>query len=320
MKGIEIISTGAGIPSKVMTNDDFAKIVDTNDEWIFTRTGIHERRFCGENENNLSMAISAARQALERSGVEKEKIGCVVCGTVTPTYASPSTACLIQKELGLSEDIPVLDINAACAGFIYGLEVARGLLSAGEREYGIVIGVEELSRVIDMTDRSTCVLFGDGAGAAVIKADRSALYERYLGVKGGLEIYIEGVASGSSTVHMDGRAVFKFAVATIPKVMNAIFEKSGKTMEDVDHCICHQANARIIDHVVKKYKAPEEKFYKNMDHFGNTSAASVPIAMNELWEQGKIKNGETLMLVGFGGGLTMAGAIINFKGKDRGAL
>ena len=314
MKGIEIISTGAGIPSKVMTNDDFAKIVDTDDEWIFTRTGIRSRHFCGENENNLSMATAAAKQAFERSGVRREDVGCVICATVTPTYASPSTACLIQKELGLSEDIPVLDINGACAGFIYGLEVARGLLTAGNRKYGIVIGVEQLSKVIDMTDRSTCVLFGDGAGAVVIRAEDNLLYESSLGVKGGLEIFIEGVGSPVSHVHMDGRAVFRFAVSVIPKIMNALFEKSGKTMEDVDHCICHQANARIIDHVVKKYKAPESKFYKNMDHFGNTSAASIPIAMNEMWEKEMIRKDETLLLVGFGGGLTMAGALLKFSG------
>ncbi|MBR2185781.1 MAG: 3-oxoacyl-ACP synthase, partial [Lachnospiraceae bacterium] len=211
------------------------------------------------------------------------------------------------------EDIPVLDINAACAGFIYGLEVARGFLSAGERKYGIVVGVEELTRVLDMSDRSTCVLFGDGAGAAVIKAEKDTLYESCLGAKGGLEIFIEGVGSEKSKVHMDGRAVFKFAVAAIPKVMNTIFEKSGKTLEDVDHCICHQANARIIDHVVKKYNAPAEKFYKNMERFGNTSAASVPTAMNEMWEKGMIKPGQTLLLVGFGGGLTMAGALLKFE-------
>ena len=317
MKGIEIISTGAGIPSKVMTNDDFAKIVETDDEWIFTRTGIRERHFCEGDENNLKLATDAAKQAFERAGISREEVGCVVCATVTPTYASPSTACLIQKEMGLPEDIPVLDINAACTGFIYGLEVARGLLSAGDRKYGIVIGVEQLSKVIDMTDRSTCVLFGDGAGAAVIRAEEGLPYDNYLGVKGGLEIYIEGVGSKSSTVHMDGKAVFRFAVAAIPKVMNAIFEKSGKTMEDVDHCICHQANARIIDHVIKKYKAPTEKFYKNMEHYGNTSAASVPTAMNEMWEKGMIKTGDNLMLVGFGGGLTMAGAMLRFKGEEK---
>lgn len=314
MKGIEIISTGTGLGSKVMTNDDFSKIVETDDEWIYTRTGIRSRHFCNENENNLSLATAAAKQALERAGIPREEVGCVVCATVTPTYASPSTACLLQRELDLPGDIPVLDINAACAGFIYGLEVARGLLSSGDRPYGIVIGVEELSKVIDMTDRSTCVLFGDGAGAAVVRADKDLLFEDYLGAKGGLEIFIEGVGSEKSTVHMEGREVFKFAVSAIPRVMNAIFEKSGKTMEDVDHCICHQANARIIDHVVKKYKAPEEKFYKNMDHFGNTSAASVPIAMNEMWEKGMIKKDETLLLVGFGGGLTMAGAMLKYRG------
>ncbi len=316
MEGITIISTGAGLPSRVMTNEDMAKLVDTSDEWIFTRTGIHERRFCAEGEDNLSLAIAAAEQALSRSGIDKNELGCVICGTVTAKYASPSTACLIQKALELPEDIPVLDINAACAGFIYGLEVARGLLCAGERKYGLVIGVEELTKVLDMEDRSTCVLFGDGAGAAVIRVEQDAPYESYLGAKGGLEIFIEGVGAERSTVHMDGKAVFRFAVSAIPKVINSIFEKSGKTMEDVDHCICHQANARIIDHVVKKYGAPEEKFYKNMERFGNTSAASVPTAMNEMWEKGMIKSGETLMLVGFGGGLTMAGAMLKFNGKE----
>ncbi len=316
MNGIEIISTGAGIPSKIMTNEDFSKIVDTSDEWIYTRTGIRERHFCAEGENNLTMSITAAKNALEASGVDKDSIGCVVLSTVTPTYASPSTACLIQKELELSEDIPVLDINAACSGFIYGLEVARGLLSESKRPYGIVIGVEQLSKVLNMEDRSTCVLFGDGAGAAVIKSVPDALYGSYLGAKGGLEIYIEGVASPSSTVHMNGKDVFRFAVSAIPKVINSIFEKTGMDMEKVDHCICHQANARIIDHVVKKYNAPPEKFYENMDHFGNTSAASIPIAMTEMIEKGMIRPGQKLLLVGFGGGLTLAGALLTYRGKE----
>ena len=316
MKGIEIISTGVGLPSKIMTNDDFAKIVDTNDEWIYTRTGIKSRRFCDENESNLTLAVSAAKEAFERAGIKPEEVGCVVVATVTPTYATPSTACFIQKELELPEDIPVLDINAACAGFIYGLEVARGLLLSREKKYGIVIGVEQLSKVTDMTDRSTCVLFGDGAGAVVIRTEEEALYESYVGARGCMEIFIEGIASPESHIHMNGREVFKFAVSVIPKVLNTIFEKSGYTMDDVDHCICHQANGRIIDHVVKKYKAPEEKFYKNMDHFGNTSAASVPIAMDEMLQKGILKSNETLMLVGFGGGLTMAGAMIKYVGKE----
>lgn len=315
MDGIEIISTGVGIPSKVMTNDDFAKIVDTSDEWIYSRSGIRSRHFCDEGETNATMSIAAAKEAFERSGVSADEIGCVVLATVTPTYASPSTACLIQKELSLSEDIPVLDINAACSGFLYGLEVARGLLADRDRKYGIVIGVEHLSKVLNMEDRSTCVLFGDGAGAAVIKSSPDAEYTGYQGAKGGLEIFIEGVGSPVSHVHMDGKAVFRFAVSAIPTVLNHIFEKSGYTMVDVDHCICHQANTRIIDHVIKKYHAPEEKFYKNMDHFGNTSAASIPIAMNEMIEKGMIKPGQRLLLVGFGGGLTMAGAMLKYAGK-----
>ncbi len=316
MDGLKIISTGVGLPSKVMTNDDFAKIVDTNDEWIYTRTGIRSRYFCDEGENNSTMAIAAAKSAFEKAGISADEVGCVVLATVTPTYASPSTACLIQKELQLSEDIPVLDVNGACSGFIYALEVARGFLSVRDRKYGIVVGVEELSKVLNFEDRSTCVLFGDGAGAAVVKAEENTVYESYLGAKGGLEIFIEGVGSKVSQVHMDGKAVFRFAVSAIPKVINSIFEKSGYTMDDVDHCICHQANSRIIDHVIKKYHAPEEKFYKNMDRFGNTSAASVPIAMNEMCEKGMIKPGQTLLLVGFGGGLTMAGALIRYDGGE----
>lgn len=316
MDGIEIVSIGAGLPSKVMTNDELSRIVDTSDEWIYTRTGIHERRLCEGDEDNLSLAVSAAECAIKRAGISKEEIGCVIIATVTSKYASPSTACLLQAALSLRDDIPVLDINGACAGFIFGLEVARGLLAGREEKYGLVVGVEELSRVMDMKDRSTCVLFGDGAGAAVIKAAPDAEYTSFQGAKGGLEIFIEGVGSPVSTIHMDGKAVFKFAVAAIPRVMNSIFERSKKTMEDVDHCICHQANARIIDHVIKKYNAPEEKFYKNMERFGNTSAASVPIAMNEMYEKGMIKNGNTLLLVGFGGGLTMAGALLKFTGKE----
>ena len=315
MDGIEIIATGVGIPSKVITNDDLAKIVDTSDEWIYTRSGIRSRHFCEEGETNATMAMAAAKEAFEKSGVSPEDIGCVVLATVTPTYASPSTACLIQRELQLSEDIPVLDINAACSGFLYGLEVARGLLSERDRKYGIVIGVEQLSKVLNMEDRSTCVLFGDGAGAAVIRSNPEAEYTGYQGAKGGLEIFIEGVGSPVSHVHMDGKAVFRFAVSAIPTVVNHIFEKSGLNMDDVDHCICHQANSRIIDHVIKKYHAPEEKFYKNMDHFGNTSAASIPIAMNEMLGKGMIKPGQRLLLVGFGGGLTMAGALIKYKGN-----
>ncbi len=300
---------------KVVTNDDLSKVVETNDEWISTRTGIKERRFCTEDESAYTLANTAAMKAIEASGVDKKDIACVVCGTVSARYITPSLACIVQKELGLPEDIPVLDVNAACSGFIYGLEVARGLLNGNDGKYGLVIGCEELSRLMDMTDRSTCVLFGDGAGAAVIKLSDESVYETVLGARGGYEITVDGAGPEVSHIKMDGKAVFKFAVDAIPKCLNTLQEKSGISLNEVDQIICHQANARILDHCVKKLKADPEKFYKNMDRYGNTSAASVPMALDELVKDGKVKAGDTLMMVGFGGGLTWAGVLLKYGVK-----
>ena len=284
MTGLKIIATGGALPSRVVTNDDLSKIVETSDEWIYPRTGIHSRYFCGEDESATNLAIKAASQALERAGIDKNEIGCVVVATLSAEFACPSTACLVQEALGLPTDIAALDVNAACTGFIYGTEVARGFLSANGKKYALVIGVEKLSKILDMTDRTTCVLFGDGAGAAMYEADDDTMYYSIQGACGTKDILVPGV----------------------------LFSKSEMTMDDVDWVVCHQANARIIDHVVKKFKAPSEKFYKNMDRFGNTSAASVPLALNELCESGKVKENDTVMMVGFGGGLTEAGVLLRY--------
>ncbi len=310
MKNIEIIGTGMAKAGKVVTNDDLSKIVETNDEWISTRTGIKERRFCDEGESAYSLAIEASKKAIESAGITVEEIDCVVCGTVSGEYITPSMSCVVQRELGIKEDIPVLDVNAACSGFIYGLEVARGLLNGNSGTYGLVIGCEQLSRLMDMTDRSTCVLFGDGAGAAVIKLVDDGIYESVLGARGGFEITVEGAGPVPSKIKMDGKEVFKFAVDTIPKCMNTLKEKGNISFDDVDQIICHQANARIIDHCVKKMKADPDKFYKNMDRYGNTSAASIPMALDELRKLGKVKPGSLVMMVGFGGGLTWAGVLL----------
>ena len=315
MQGIKILSVAGCHPHKKVTNDDMSKIVETDDEWISTRTGIRSRYFCEEGESCVSMAIEASTKALERSGISKDEIGCVICATISGDYATPSVSCLVQQALELPEDIPVLDVNAACSGFIYALCVARGLLEGSGKKYGLVIGMEQLSRLLDMTDRTTCVLFGDGGGAAIIERDGETLFRQVLGARGGKEISCHGAGNGESFVKMDGKAVFRFAVWAMPKCIDellSIDDGQEVTLSDIDHVVCHQANSRIIDHVVKKSKEDPSKFYKNLDHFGNTSAGSIPLALSELYEDGKLQKGDRLILVGFGAGLTWGGVMIQF--------
>lgn len=314
MEGLQLIATGGALPSRLVTNEDLSKLVDTSDEWITTRTGIRERHFCAEGENAATLAVAAGRQALERSGLQPEQIGCCVCATLSGLYATPSTACLVQRELGLAQDIPVLDVNAACSGFIYGAAVARGLLATrpgDARRYALVIGCEQLSRLMDMTDRNTCVLFGDGAGAAIFELADGVDFAVDLGARG--DNAIETPPCGP--IQMDGRAVFRFAVDALPRTLHAVLEATGHTLAEVDWVVCHQANSRIIDHCVKKLEADPAKFYKNMDRHGNTSAASIPVALNELAESGRLQPGMRLACIGFGGGLTWGGMLITVKGS-----
>lgn len=320
MQGIKLLSVAGCHPKAKVTNDDLAKIVETDDEWISTRTGIHSRYFCEDGETCVSMAIESSKKALERSGISKDEIGCVICATISGDYATPSVSCLVQEALELPEDIPVLDVNAACSGFIYALCVARGLLEASNKKYGLVIGMEQLSRLLDMTDRTTCVLFGDGGGACVIERDGETLFRQVLGARGGKEISCLGAGNDNSYIQMDGKAVFRFAVWAMPKCIDellAIKDDHDITLSDIDHVVCHQANSRIIDHVVKKAKEDPSKFYKNLDHFGNTSAGSIPLALSELYEDGKLKKGDKLILVGFGSGLTWGGVMLSFEGGER---
>lgn len=314
MEGLQLIATSGALPGRVVTNEDLSKLVDTSDEWITTRTGIRQRHFCSEGETAATLAIAAARQALERSGLQPEQIGCCVCATLSGAYATPSTACLVQRELGLAQDIPVLDVNAACSGFIYGAAVARGLLAArpeDSRRYALVIGCEQLSRLMDMTDRNTCVLFGDGAGAAIFELADGVDFAVDLGARG--DMAIETPPCGP--IHMDGRAVFRFAVDALPRTLHAVLDATHHTLDEVDWVVCHQANSRIIDHCVKKLEADPAKFYKNMDRHGNTSAASIPVALNELAESGRLQPGMRLACIGFGGGLTWGGMLLTVKGS-----
>ena len=312
MSAPKILSTGRCLPHRIVTNEDLSRMVDTNDEWVFSRTGIHQRRFC-DGESGLDLALGSARQALERAGLKPEDIGVCLVATFTPDYASPSMACLVQKELGLREDTLCFDLNAACAGFLYGMKTAHALLADAARPYALLIGCEVISRVMDMTDRNTCVLFGDGAGAAVLRRDEAARWHTVFGSRGDPEsIRVQGPGPEPSAVHMEGKAVFRFAVEVVEQSIRQMLAEEGCNINDLDLVVCHQANARIIDHVAKKLKAREGLFYKNMDRYGNTSAASIPIALDELVEQGALKPGMRVLTVGFGGGLTWAGALLRW--------
>ena len=309
MNGLRLIGAGKALPSRVLDNEAMTQYVETSDEWITTRTGIRQRYFCGEGENTTTLAIEAAKNALADSGVDKSEIGCLLVATSSGEYAMPSTACLVHKALELPENIPVMDIGAACAGFLYAVDTARALLMAHGGRYAIVVGAEQMSHVLDMTDRNTCVLFGDGAGAAVLALEEDAEYYSVVGSRGDLAIQVGGPLR-SIPMTMDGQSVFRFAVSTLPMCVDKLLEKSGLALEDVDWVVCHQANQRIIDASIRRLGVPAEKFYKNLDRFANTSAASVPLAIAEMKESGRLVSGQRVIMVGFGGGLTWAGVMM----------
>lgn len=312
MKGLKIVSTGRALPAKVVTNDDMSRLVETSDEWIASRTGIRTRHFC-EGESQADLAAGAASAALERGKVDVEDLCACIVATVTPDCSAPTSACLLQQRLGLPEDIPCFDMNVGCTGFIYALQVARGFLLQSNRPYALVIGAEALSHITDFTDRGTCVLFGDGAGAAVVTLEEDSLYACTLGARGDAEaIFIEGPGPERPYIHMDGQKVFRFAVEAVPHCIHTLLGETGLGLEDIDWFVPHQANKRIIDHVAKKLKVPNEKFYQNMMRYGNTSAASIPIALDEMAEQGLLKRGQKILCVGFGAGLTWGGALLEW--------
>ena len=315
MNALRLIATGGALPGRTVTNEELSRTVDTSDEWITTRTGIRTRHWCTEGENAATLAIAAAKQALERSGLAPADIGCCICATLSAPDATPSVACQVQAALTLPENCPALDVNAACSGFLYGTAVARGLLATMGGRYALVVGCEALSRLMDPADRSTCVLFGDGAGAAIFELTAGPVpFAVMLGARGDAAIHAGGPSrTGSAPITMDGKAVFRFAVDALPKCLHAVLEETGRTLDDVDWVVCHQANSRIIDHCVRALQADPAKFYKNMERHGNTSAASIPVALNELAESGKLQPGQLLACIGFGGGLTWGGMIVQYK-------
>ena len=265
-----------------------------------------------------TLAIAAAKQALERSGLSPQDIACCVCATLSAPDATPSVACQVQRALSLPENRPALDVNAACSGFIYGTAVARGLMATLGGRYALVVGCEALSRLMDQTDRSTCVLFGDGAGAAIFELC-DAPFAITLGARGDEAIHAGGPCrTGSAPISMDGRAVFRFAVDALPRCLHAVLDETQLALDDVDWVVCHQANSRIIDHCVKALHADAAKFYKNMDRHGNTSAASIPVALNEMAEAGLLKAGQKVSCIGFGGGLTWGGMLVTYSPLSHG--
>ena len=312
MNGIKIRGTGRCVPEHIVTNDDMAKIVETNDEWITTRTGIQHRHHC-TTESHTFLCVNAAKSALEKAGVTPDEIGACIVATVTGDNIVPSAACMLQKELGLPEDIPCFDLNAACTGFLFALHTMECLLNASPRKFGLVVGAEVLSRTINWADRGTCILFGDGAAAAVVECREGwPVIGAVLGSRGDDRLLrLPGLGRGEPNVlSMEGTQVFKFAVETVPACMDATLKKAGLTPADIDFFVFHQANARIIDLAVRKYRIPPEKYYKSIDHYGNTAAASVPLVLSELYEQGRIGPGSRLLTVAFGGGLTWGGAVL----------
>ena len=308
--GIELIATGSCVPEQKITNDDLSKIVDTNDEWISTRTGIKARRFC-KDEKNWELAYGAVKAALASAAIDTKDIGLLIVATFTPDYATPSVSCLVQRELGLGDHVIAFDLNAACSGFLYGLKVANALLQDSVYPYALVIGSEQISTRLDMTDRNTCVLFGDGAGAVVVKKNVDKKLVSILGAEGNLEsLYCNGHTSDKPYVSMDGKQVFKSAVKAMSKVAKDVLEEAQVSIEDIDYVVCHQANERIIRTVAKHLEAPEEKVFINIQNFGNTSAASIPVALDDMNQQGLLKKGMKLLCIGFGAGFTWGGTLL----------
>ncbi|MGI6586702.1 MAG: ketoacyl-ACP synthase III [Gracilibacteraceae bacterium] len=326
-----IIGTGSCLPDKVMTNKDFEKIVDTTDEWIRTRTGISERRITDGNTATSDLATIAALKALENADLSPEEIDLIIVATVTPDVMFPSTACIVQKNIG-AVNAAAFDLEAACAGFLYGLSIADSLVKAGSFRKILVIGAETLSKIVDFSDRNTCVIFGDGAGAAVISEvpEGYGVLSTYIGADGrdghlltvpagGSRIpsSIESVKKRLHYIKMDGKEVFKFAVKIMGDAAEKVLEKCGLTKEDIDYLIPHQANIRIIDASVKRLKISNDKVYINLERYGNMSSASVAIAIDETSRKGILKDGDTVVLVGFGGGLTWGSAVLKWKSIGR---
>jgi 3-oxoacyl-[acyl-carrier-protein] synthase-3 len=324
---VRISGTGSALPEKILTNADIERLVDTSDEWITTRTGIKERRIAVDGEYTSTFAAEAARRAMTMAGVHPEEIDLIIIGTVTPDFPFPSTACIVQDLLGAT-NATAFDLSAACCGFLYGMSVAEKYLRSGAARKILVIGAEVLSRIVDWQDRNTCVLFGDGAGAVVLEASEGdhSLLSTHTFSNGTFWNLLYQPASGSRNpasesrtiderliyLRMEGNEVFKHAVRSMEEAAIKALDMNGLTPADISLMIPHQANRRIIDATAKRLGLGPEKLFTNLHRYGNTSSASIPIALDEAHRHGSIKPDSTLLLVAFGGGLTSASALVHW--------
>lgn len=304
---MKIHTTARFLPEHIVTNEDLSRRVDTNDEWISSRTGIRERHYA-QDMPNTEMAIEVGKSLIEKSGFVPEDIAAVLVASFTPDCFTPSMACQVHRALGLPECAMAFDFNAACSGFVYGMSLAQDMLKSRSGKAIMLIGSEKISAHLDYTDRNTCILFGDGAGGAIL-TEGGVDFPFIFGTKGDDEA-ISCPVDGKIT--MKGKEVFVFAVNAITNSLHGILEGAGLTRDDIDHVVCHQANLRIIAHVYKKLGMPQEKFYINLDHYGNTSSASIPIVLDEMAEKGLLKNGQKLLCVGFGAGLTWGATLVEW--------
>ncbi len=322
----QVTGWGKCLPERILTNDDLAKQVDTSDEWIRSRTGIAARRVADARETTASMAIRAARQALGVARLSPLKLDLIIVATATPEQPIPATACLVQDALGASR-AGAFDLNAGCTGFVYGLSVAAEMIAAGIYRHILVIGAETLSRIVDWQDRSTCVLFGDGAGAVVLEAGEGdgGVLATTLGADGSgagllmvpaggskIPTSVASLQKGQHYVRMDGREVYRFATRIIARAARQVTEEAGLKLEDLALLVPHQANVRIIDSAIRDLGIPRERVYVNLQRYGNTSAASIPIALCEAVEEGRLQPGDHTVLVGFGAGLTWGAALLRW--------
>lgn len=328
IKPLRIAGIGYSVPSTVLTNDDLTKLYETSDEWIYTRTGIKERRVVSGNENAVDLGFEAAKKAIEKSGIKLEDIDCVVAASSAPPQLYPALACNIQAKLGIPNFVPSFDLTAACTGLIYALQVARGLIGTGLYKNILLVASDNNSRLVDWEDRGTSILFGDGAGAMVVteaqdgiddilsldvRADGNIGQYIYFNTPGKNCPLVEPCEAGDAKIHMTGRDVYKFVVTTLPKYIDKCIEETGMSAADIDYLIPHQANQRIIEALQQRLEYSDEKVISNIKYYGNTSAASIPIALVEGVEQGKIKLGSTAILCGFGAGMTWGAAVVRLR-------
>ena len=322
---VGIMGTGSYVPERILTNNDLAKIVDTNDEWITTRTGIRERRIASDDEATSDLAFKAAEKAIMDAGIDKNEIELIIVATMTQDHLTPSTAALVQDKLGIKA--AAFDVSAACTGFIYGFTAGYSFIKAGIYKKVLVIGAETMSRVTDWEDRGTCILFGDGAGAVVLgEVETGGFLASHLAADGSGACELIVPAGGSRKaattetienrevyLKMNGREVFKFAVKAFPESVENVLTQQNLTADDIDIFIPHQANIRIIESIAKRFKQPLDKFFVNLHKYGNTSGASIPIALDEASKEGRFKKGDKIVATGFGGGLTYGSILFEWS-------